>query len=664
MTLNINTTDIIVNNKYLDNKLDKDDTAIIRFTYLQNDDNIETENTFTIETYKKVLSHECEYLKPLLEGEWQDANEEIIDINLCEYDCEDVDLLFIFDNLIYHYNNEFGTNIKNNGKKIKMYNFVKNNDDKIKVKFNFKNNINNNAIEYDYNYYNLFPWTNKYNIGVETYHTISAITNFLQMTHLNELMKNHIIIFVKLIKTINEFFNDINQVSFIDENIYEEIKIKISGKFGCRLTKTYFDQFLHNIRKIKLTNYFMSIVGNIVCYYIVNDMDVKEIFEVIYFMDKNILTMSNNSIVYINDYEKNRYGNLTTFESELNSILKYPDCKFDEVYKKRKVETLFNLIYNGAQNRYTLEYLIELQTYIKTHFNIIQNFDIGIFNYIDECRYDSSVSFATYDFCINDCENYVISMEQFEEGDQTIVNKDQFIDKFNRETYGIFNDLNWDGIVIVGSFVHNLLSSKINTINAEKSIDLFIYWNCGDTLQYLLNFFKKNDPYYIIKKDVIHIYIKNYEYDIRIYSTQCNSPHMIIDKINLDHNQVYYNGNNVYCTIKFLISMKYQISQNSNSYLSLYEIYNIYNNGLKVRKSLINQYENFIIDKKISINALLWDPEVNNIRYRKYGLSEITDERYMQYQLKVRYNSDNILRNISDFCGKLVSLDITKVINL
>ena len=162
-----------------------------------------------------------------------------------------------------------------------------------------------------------------------------------------------------------------------------------------------------------------------------------------------------------------------------------------------------------------------------------------------------------------------------------------FMELFKKETNNIFDSFDWSQVILSGGFLFGLLNNINESILDSTDIDLFILDKKEDTTQskveYITEFFKKYNPYYVENNSVVNIIIPNLKYDIQLIVCDKENPFDIIYDFDFTYLCMFFNGQDIYCTLAAMTSIKYQISFiNSKKSVNPLRLYKTVKKGLRI----------------------------------------------------------------------------------
>jgi hypothetical protein len=238
---------------------------------------------------------------------------------------------------------------------------------------------------------------------------------------------------------------------------------------------------------------------------------------------------------------------------------------------------------------------------------------------------------------------------------------DNFQEKFRELTLAIFDNLDWNNIVIAGGFLFGIINNAISS-----DIDIFIYSSNENIRRerwyYLLKYFSQYHALYHENQGVITIKIPNLSYPIQIIMMDVNDPNDVIDDFDMNYVKAYYNGQDVYANIDFLVALKYQLAIvdpfKINYNRTDIRIYKTINKGLNLLKNKYLQ-STLIVDDIVDIDQYQKKEEGNNCYVKDYKQIEWHNNLlcFLAYQ-----NDENAIHqfltpdNVKDFTLKKTHL--------
>jgi hypothetical protein len=194
-----------------------------------------------------------------------------------------------------------------------------------------------------------------------------------------------------------------------------------------------------------------------------------------------------------------------------------------------------------------------------------------------------------------------------------IVSLPAFIQTFSDESRHIFDNMNWDNVIVAGGYVLRCLLPQPAAITAAVAsatgcsgdIDLFVYGATDEirreTFRRVVLYFAPHKTYYAVNGAVTTLCIVGVPYNIQIILTGVESIADVLEDFDLDYVQCAYNGV-VYMTIDCMLALKQQCV--------------IRTNGGPANKRVIKAYlKGFSISKAI---GLARTPDVFYRKLRKY----------------------------------------------
>ena len=283
---------------------------------------------------------------------------------------------------------------------------------------------------------------------------------------------------------------------------------------------------------------------------------VKEFLDNIYYIyqlyDTYIQTYHFLEIVNIMIYLKDKI-NMKTLESNITNetLTKIP---FDELYKiKNKLNGKVKFIFDN----------------------------INLYDLYQQLAYDESGDFVTFTI-----KNYNKTINSTR-GHPAIKTREEFDKLWKLETGKIFDGFNWKNVILSGGFLYGLLSSSQQPISCSSDIDLFIYTDGlfeynEDVMERCCEFFSKFNPQWIKRGDVVTIIIPDFKYDIQLIPTSKQTPLEIIQDFDFNYVQMYYNGEDIWCTFEALVGLKYNLAIYNQEDIKIDRVYKAVRKGLNI----------------------------------------------------------------------------------
>lgn len=249
-------------------------------------------------------------------------------------------------------------------------------------------------------------------------------------------------------------------------------------------------------------------------------------------------------------------------------------------------------------------------------------FLFDIFEYRDFIRYSEFHNTHTN---IDDGLHFFdrLPEKSMKHNEHTIVTKEEFQHNFDTLTLGIFNDIEWDNIIIAGGFLTKLLACNINNSEIEPStdIDIFIY-GCTTVksknirLRYLLNYFstKYKNIIYVMNGLVVTMIIPDYPFNIQIIITKHRSAFQITNDFDMTHINMYYQNKTIIAGLDALYAFKYKkthIKNNKISNIIIARIVKAIERGFSV---YINMKNIKIIKNYGNIRVRQWNGQLGDAR--------------------------------------------------
>ena len=219
-------------------------------------------------------------------------------------------------------------------------------------------------------------------------------------------------------------------------------------------------------------------------------------------------------------------------------------------------------------------YFIKNWQYIKyyTQELISTNPLLNVHEYIEYTKYDDSDNYLMDPLLMNNNEIFETQSERilsnneikYTKSQETIKEKPIFVNQFNNHTKNIFQNFDWNNVIVAGGLVAKIIQNWRNLydIPEDSDIDLYIYGTQREihqTLIRVLTHFEKYQAFFFIKNSLINIFIKDCP-PIQIILQKVEDPSYIISQFDYSHVQILYNGTDILSTVEFLATSKYQIT--------------------------------------------------------------------------------------------------------
>jgi hypothetical protein len=463
--------------------------------------------------------------------------------------------------------------------------------------------------------------------------------------------KNYKITNKTLLKNRSKFFNiyyNNNNFKRIneDDNIIIPIPFKNNEKIDLIeiILKKIQNEKINNLEKIYSNSLYYFILINLADYiqsnYIINWL--------------NDILLNYNNFNYSIEYTLIIYYNWLNYKLNKN---------IDDIELfQNKINNFNELIYNYYINK------IKTQSSNIDNNNLFENI-LNIYKYIyDECIKNTKINellvLRKENLLIDlySIKNYIPKYKKYTkykyyEAEKPklfkIINLDKFTENFKNLTHNIFDNFNWDNIILSGGIMFNLITiNNIFMYNRNSDIDLFIYGENNDIkkerAKYICEYLKgkfENNIYFIENTNVITVIIRdkinstsNPIRNIQIILTNYKNAYDIIS--NFDHTciQILYNGEKILTTRKFLKYIQYNMSKILK--LTTPERYKkIYNNGLNI-------LQRFKLNMYVEDNGKIENRKYHHINDEKFLKKQFMIDKINKCLNKYYYptNYDNTLR--------------------
>lgn len=262
---------------------------------------------------------------------------------------------------------------------------------------------------------------------------------------------------------------------------------------------------------------------------------------------------------------------------------------------------------------------------------------LPIFNYKDLLMYEKPVEKGLY-------------MYSTFTGSNTF--NQNFVEDFNKQTTGIFKEIDWTGLIIAGGFVFGIANAAQNSLVEGADIDIFIYGpdleTKRKTIRKLLESLASHQIYYVQVKDILTLIIPYLNYDIQIICTPFETAAQVINDFDQDYVQCFYQGStNLYFSLRAMVALQHQTTGYKEQ-LHAKRILKTLNKGIGIYKK-----SNGIRLKKIDIveTAKLYKAEFLKSRLVREFLKDkkVTIDTMSVVKLMYGSNKVCILANDIDF---------------
>jgi len=241
---------------------------------------------------------------------------------------------------------------------------------------------------------------------------------------------------------------------------------------------------------------------------------------------------------------------------------------------------------------------------------------------------------------------------------KSIVSFDDFINSFHTKTNNIFVEFDWTNVVLAGGFLYGLIDNVSNSILPGSDIDLFVFGEpdvIENKTKQLLNYFSKFNPYYVVNSKVITVIIPKLNYDIQIISFDNHPTELsIISKFDYNYVKLYFNGNDIYCTLDNLLAFKYKIAmltfnENQKEYMVTTRIYKTLLKGLKIK------FDEHIRNPCIANKCIMMDNLHDNDQIKSNIIKSVSIRKLIPHLenhevtqlIKSYYKTQNVFTNIN-----------------
>lgn len=187
-----------------------------------------------------------------------------------------------------------------------------------------------------------------------------------------------------------------------------------------------------------------------------------------------------------------------------------------------------------------------------------------------------------------------IAPNKYSIGEKTTVSRYDLYSRFYREVNGCFDGFDWDHICIAGGLLTGLVEKKYDpAVYAESDIDVFIYGVTEDDVKQrfakTLKFFQaKFADLWIVPLPWENIMVVNLctecvRRSIQLIGvTNISDPMQLIQRFDLSHCQIAFDGNEFICTTEFSATMSNRQAQILGKKTTTYRLYKAYMRGFSV----------------------------------------------------------------------------------
>ncbi len=276
----------------------------------------------------------------------------------------------------------------------------------------------------------------------------------------------------------------------------------------------------------------------------------------------------------------------------------------------------------------------------------LTNQDVKLYDFYDDLNYTKPL-----------CMTYPVrSDNQYNKRHPILRREDWVKGDFHTKTNNVFNKMDWQNVIVAGGFIFGLLNSQCNDIFKSTDIDLFVWGKNMDVVKskcvYLLEYFKEFNPFYIIKKSLMHIMIPGLKHMIQIVPFISETPVGVINDFDFNYTSMYYDGTDVRTTLRGLIALKYQLAMYKHSKSRNFDlrIYKTIRKGLKIKYDpKFKSLSSIVTDNYIDIRSIEADKNID-LEFGKYAyvrksLDKIESSKHIDL-IKLVYDTDQVTKTI------------------
>jgi hypothetical protein len=281
-------------------------------------------------------------------------------------------------------------------------------------------------------------------------------------------------------------------------------------------------------------------------------------------------------------------------------------------------------------------------------------------------KHVSLTDVTPFDLQCNGPNTLFVAPSKYLIGEATTVSQYDMYSRFCREVNGCFDGFNWDHVCVAGGLLTGLIDKKYDpAVYAESDIDVFIY---GSTVEeaksHSMRVFKFlqtkfNDlwvvPYKCESIIVVNLCTGKMNRSIQLICiTGITTPRQLIDKFDLSHCQIAFDGKEFICTPQCMETMRSRQTQLVGNRTSEYRLYKAYMRGFSV--IIPNHPVNVKTcdETGFSYGFAESTPIVDNLRH--YTLDKLLTEDTIMVFSKMSFNPRNKEQYIKNgtaiqYCG-------------
>ena len=215
---------------------------------------------------------------------------------------------------------------------------------------------------------------------------------------------------------------------------------------------------------------------------------------------------------------------------------------------------------------------------------------VNPFEYLDYTKYNTEFKESGL---YRDLDSLVINQVDqpiFEVGQQTMRNREEFMEEFNSVTQGFFDssEWSWENLTICGGMIGKMLSKGTKYYPETSDFDIYVYGKEArdreDTVRRVVKFFGNRGAWFICKNCVIDIFIPGFPRNFQVISGNFCSVDDILYSFDLSHIQAAVVGSNgqVLVVPEFLASQRFQLTQIDESKFKMKRILKLIGTGMSL----------------------------------------------------------------------------------
>lgn len=530
------------------------------------------------------------------------------------------------------------------------------------------------------------------------------------------LYKQHFMLeqFMKNIVTFFTFYKMIDRINIFKDTI--TVVDKIFGKF---LKFTYFKD-IEQIEKLNITDEELKQIPLDTLFQLLNyapkiiSID-KTVFKLYDFYD--ILNYEPSNFVtfeYIcnKDCKDNFCANNCTryYEDDMEELIKDISDDDDDDECEADEEELIKDVSDSDDDEYEVNYINDKEIFEgnesilfknKEYFNMNKRIAMSCTKPYANIDYDGKIQHIMYKGCLYKPKANKSPVKSQPKKDKilpkipmphctaqhkdtiipyytkSIIPYEIFINVFHTKTNNIFADFDWNNVVLAGGFLYGIVDNICNSILPGSDIDLFVFGEpeiIENKTKQLLGYFLKFDPYYVVNGKVTTIIIPKLNYDIQIVSFENHLTALsVITQFDYNYVKLYFDGNNIFCTLDNLLAFKYKIAMlnyniEQKEYMTTIRIYKTITKGLKIKYD--EQIKNSCINRNcIKMNELHDNDQIKSSLIKSVSIRKLIphlEHNEVIQLIKSYYKTQNVFTNIDQIKIKTVEnseYDFLKVQN-